>query len=146
MDKTKEIEGMKLTFSRIGINTPGEPRQIVWIVGMAIFYSDGSKKKTFLEGYPWVPTGAKKKIKVHATTTGFVVATPDEPLKYFFYNAAGEATGQLLGAEVGEPVQIDERAVVFRMGDHVRFYALDSTLIGERDLTAEEIAALSDES
>ena len=146
MDKTKEIEGMKLTFSRIGINTPGEPRQIVWIVGMDIMYEDGSRNKVPLVSYPMVSTAEKKKINVSATTTGFVVTTPGEDRSYHFYNAAGEPTGQLPAAEVGELVQIDERAVVFRMGDHVRFYSLGAKLIGERDLTAEEIAALSDES
>lgn len=78
---------------------------------------------------------------MHATTTGFVVATPDEPLKYHFYNAAGEQAA----AEAGELVQIDEHAVVFHTGDHVRFYCIDSKLIGERYLTAEEIVALDSE-
>ena len=147
MDKTKEIKGLKLTFSRIGVHSITQPeRRVVWMVGMDIVYEDGSRNKVPLLSYPMVSTAEKKKINVSATTTGFVIATPGEERSYHFYNAAGEATGQLPVAEVGELVQIDERAVVFRMGDHVRFYGLDSTLIGERDLTAEEIAALSDES
>ena len=147
MDKTKEIKGLKLTFSRIGVYSFTQPeRRVAWMVGMDIMYEDGSRNKVPLVSYPMVSTAEKKKIDVSATTTGFVITTPGEERSYHFYNAAGEPTGQLPAAEVGELVQIDERAVVFRMGDHVRFYSLDSTLIGERDLTAEEIVALSDES
>ena len=147
MDTTKKIEGLKLTFSRIGVHSITQPeRRVVWLVGMDIMYEDGSRNKVPLVSYPMVSTAEKKKIDVSATTTGFVIATPGEERSYHFYTAAGEPTGQIPAAEVGELVQIDERAVVFRMGDHVRFYGIDAKLFGERDLTPEEIAGLDDES
>lgn len=139
----KIINGLKLYFSRIGINSI-DGREIVWIVGMHIFYEDGSKKRALLSDYPWISTGEKKKLDVSATITGFVIPTLGENRIYHFYNAAGEPTGKIPAADVGELFQIDERAVVFRQGDHVRFYSIDARLIGERDLTAKEIADFAD--
>lgn len=143
MDKKQQISALKLTFSRVGIHSFREPEhRVAWMVGMDIRYEDGRRNKVPMISYPMVSTAEKKKIDVSATSAGFVVATPGAERNYHFYNAAGEPTGQLPAAEVGELVQIDDEAVVFRQGNHVKFYDLDTKFMGERDLTAKEIAAL----
>ena len=142
MEKEQVIKGLKLAFSRVGVTTENQPRRIMWMVSMKIWYEDGSRCQVPLMGHFFVTTAEKKKIKVYATTTGFVVATPDEPLIYHFYNAAGELTGEQAEAEVGKLEHIVEQAVIFRNGNRVRLYSIDSKLIAERIISAEKVAEL----
>lgn len=136
----KQLSEMQVKFSRVSVHSLFSPQKVRWMVKARLYYVNGEKADVFLEKFPWIDTGEKKLVGAALASNGFVVTTPAEPRVYHFYTPEGEHVAELQESEVGTLVHVDDKALVFRRGNHLRYYTITARSLGERELAPDELS------
>lgn len=131
------IKNVKVTMSKVGVNTPGKPRKVVYMPLATITYNETKKTHThFLDG-EFVKKDHFKGFVIGKTY--FAGITENE---YLIYDEMGERTGSVTIEAVGKVIQADENHFVCLKEKTI--YGIDAkgTILASRELTDEELEGL----
>ena len=131
------IKNVKVTMSKVGVNTPSKPRKVVYMPLATITYNETKKTHTqFLDG-EFVKKDHFKGFVIGKTY--FAGITENE---YLIYDEMGERTGSVTIEAVGKVIQADENHFVCLKEKTI--YGIDAkgAILASRELTDEELEGL----
>ncbi len=131
------IKDVKVTMSKVGIHTHGNPRKVVYMPLATITYNETKKTHThFLDG-EFVKKDHFKGFIIGKTY--FAGITENE---YLIYDEVGERTASVTMEAVGKVIQANEDHFICLKGKTI--YGIDAkgTIIASRELKDEELERL----
>ena len=136
------IESAKITFSRIGFHTSEGDNGVIWMPRVAITIQGRKSAKTgYLPGKDRLDRFEKKDYQgLCILRECIVVITTNE---YIIVDEKAEERVSLDPKDVGRIVGVQEEGFLSVKDNHLMLRDITGTVIGERDLTEEEIKELN---
>ena len=136
------IESAKITFSRIGFHSSQGDHGVIWMPRVALTIQGRKHAKTgYLPGKDRLDRFSKKDyLGICILRDHIVVITKNE---YIIVDEKAEERASLDPKEVGRIVGVQEEGFLSVKDNHLMLRDITGTVIGERDLTEEEIKELN---
>ena len=136
------IESAKITFSRIGFHSTQGDHGVIWMPRVALTIQGRKHAKTgYLPGKDRLDRFSKKDyLGLCILRDYIVVITKNE---YIIVDEKAEERASLDPKEVGRIVGVQEEGFLSVKDNHLMLRDITGTVIGERDLTEEEIKELN---
>ena len=136
------IESAKITFSRIGFHSSQGDHGVIWMPRVALTIQGRKHAKTgYLPGKDRLDRFSKKDfLGLCILREYIVVITKNE---YIIVDEKAEERVSLDPKDVGRIVGVQEEGFLSVKDNHLMLRDITGTVIGERDLTEEEIKELN---
>ena len=136
------IESAKITFSRIGFHTSEGDNGVIWMPRVALRIQGRKSAKTgYLPGKDKLDRFSKKDyLGLCILKEYIVVITRNE---YIIVDEKAEERASLDPKEVGRIVGLQEEGFLSVKDNHLMLRDITGAVIGERDLTEEEVKELN---
>ena len=136
------IKKVKVTMSRIGINTPGAPRRVVYMPLAKIDYMEKEYcSQTVHLDQALIPD--KKFFKGWIIGLSYFVGVTEN--SYQIYDEKGNRTGTASIEDFGRPIQANEDYFICLKGKIASWIAKNGECVRSRELTDEELKSVTEE-
>lgn len=145
------IQSAKVTFSKIGVisvkvtssknGVASQEKKGTLFMPRVVLQIEG--RKSAKTGYLQLSRFDKKDYQGLAILPDFIVIVTKQ--EYITVGEDAEERKSISRAEAGEIVDVQEEGFICRVGNKIQLRNIDCVVLGERDLTEEEIADLESE-
>lgn len=136
-----KIKNVKVTMSRIGINTMDAPRKVVYLPIAKIDYmEEGQHSQTVHLDKELIPD--KKYFKGWIIGLSYFVGITKD--SYQIYDENGIRTGTASIEEFGQPIQVNEDDFICLKGRMASWIAKNGECVKSRELTEEEYKSVTE--
>ena len=139
-NKTAMIESAKVTFSKMGVHCVDGHVANIYTPRVSLQIEGRKSLKT---GYLQLSRFDKKDYQGLAVLPDFIVIITKQ--EYITVGEDIEERKAISRSEAGEIVDVQEDGFICRIGNKIQLRNIDCEMIGERDLTEEEIRDLEQE-
>ena len=137
-----KIKKVKVTMSRIGINTMDAPRRVIYMPLAKIDYMEKeNRSQTVHLDQAFIPD--KKFFKGWIIGLSYFVGITEN--SYQIYDENGNRTGTASMEDFGRPIQVNEDDFICLKGKIVSLIAKNGECIRSRELTVEELKSVTEE-
>ena len=136
------IESAKITFSRIGFHTSQGDHGVIWMPRVALTIQGRKHAKTgYLPGKNRLDRFSKKDYQGNCILRDYIVVITKN--EYIIVDEKAEERASLDPKEVGRIIGVQEEGFLSVKDNHLMLRDITGAVIGERDLTEEEIKELN---
>lgn len=136
------IESAKITFSRIGFHTSQGDHGVIWMPRVALTIQGRKHAKTgYLPGKNRLDRFSKKDYQGTCILRDYIVVITKN--EYIIVDEKAEERASLDPKEVGRIIGVQEEGFLSVKDNHLMLRDITGAVIGERDLTEEEIKELN---
>lgn len=136
------IESAKITFSRIGFHSSQGEHGVIWMPRVALTIQGRKHAKTgYLPGKDRLDRFSKKDYQGICILRDFIVVITKN--EYIIVDEKAEEKASLDPKDVGRIVGVQEEGFLSVKDNHLMLRDITGAVIGERDLTEEEIKDLN---